>query len=308
MSPAAPLIAEIKRNSLDDGPGIRTAVFFKGCPLSCVWCHNPECIAPRPELLWRKERCVRSRACGGFCPGGVVPPSGPKRVDRDAAQRGTLDVDECPSGALEIVGRRHALDELVELLCRDRSFYEHSGGGVTLTGGEATLFIEWVGELSRRLKQRGIHVLLETCGHFDWSKLEALLLPHLGAVYIDLKLVDPEAHQRHCGRDNRTILENLDRLLASGADVLVRIPLIPEITSTHEALASAAALLRQKGVRRVALLPYNPLWSSKSAALGRAARYGRDSWLTADETAQALELFADFDLLSPGGAQRSVPT
>lgn len=305
MTSAAPFIADIKRNSLDDGPGIRTAVFFKGCPLSCVWCHNPECITPRPELVWRKERCIGSGACEKFCPGGKLPPSGPKSVDRDAALREALDVEECPSGALEIIGRRRDLDDLVALLCRDRAFYDNSGGGVTLTGGEAALFVEWVGELSRRLKEAGVHVLLETCGHFDWSKAEAMLLPHVDAVYIDLKLVDPEAHLRHCGRDNRTILENLDRLLARGADVLVRIPLIPGITATPEALAEAAALLRHKGVQKVALLPYNPLWQSKTASLGRAARYQRESWLTPAETAAAAAAFSGFELVGNSGVARA---
>lgn len=297
MTTPAPFIAEIKRNSLDDGPGIRSAVFFKGCPLSCVWCHNPECIAPRPELVWKKERCIGCRACESFCPGGAVPPSGPKPADRDAALRERLDTGECPSGALEIVGRRYSLDELVELLCRDRSFYDNSGGGVTLTGGEATLFVEWTGELARRLKERGVRVLLETCGHFEWAKFEDALLPHVDTVYVDLKLVDPADHERHCGRTNATILANLEKFLASGREVLCRIPLVPGITATTEALDRAASFLRAKGVKRLALLPYNPLWGSKAEALGQRPRFERDSWLTAEELERAEGAFAGFELV-----------
>lgn len=296
MTPA-PFIAEIKRNSLDDGPGIRSAVFFKGCPLSCVWCHNPECIGPRPELVWKKERCIGCHACASFCPGGAVPPSGPKPIDREAALRERLDVDECPSGALEIVGRRFSHEELVELLCRDRAFYENSGGGVTLTGGEATLFVEWTGELARRLKERGIRVLLETCGHFEWPRFEAALLPHVDTIYVDLKLVDPGAHEEHCGRSNATILDSIDKLVATEREVLIRIPLVPGITATSEALERAAAFLRQKGVKRLALLPYNPLWGTKLEALGRAGRYTREGWMSADELGRARAAFEGFEIV-----------
>lgn len=296
-----PYIAELKRNSLDDGPGIRTAIFFKGCPLACVWCHNPECIAPRPELLWRKDDCLDCRDCATFCPSGAVPPDGPREVDRDKCARALLCVDGCPSGALEVVGRRWELGELVELLARDAVFYANSGGGVTLTGGEATLYMEYAGELARQLKERGIHLLLETCGQFDARALERHLLSHLDTIYFDLKLLDADAHREHCGRDNATILANLDRLLAqSRVEVLVRIPLVPEITATPGNLAAAAAFLRARGVARVALLPYNPLWPTKAAALGRPVRYPRTTWMTPAEKSAAAAPFAGFKILGLG--------
>ncbi|MBW2455755.1 MAG: glycyl-radical enzyme activating protein, partial [Deltaproteobacteria bacterium] len=257
-----PFIADIKRNSLDDGPGIRSTVFFKGCPLSCSWCHNPECIHAGPELLFRPADCIDCRDCVANCPNGAIGPTGPGSLDRSRCHRSGRCADECPTGALELVGRRYDLDELLALLLRDQAFYRNSGGGVTLSGGEATLFGDYAGALARRLREAGAHVLLETCGHFEWRRFATQLLPYLDTIYFDLKLADPSAHERWCGRDNGLILENLDRLLEDREEqrleVLVRVPLVPNVTCTEANLTAIATLLRGRGAQRVALLPYNP--------------------------------------------------
>ncbi len=210
-------------------------------------------------------------------------------------------MDQCPAGALEIVGHRYGLDELVAALLRDRTFYRNSGGGVTLSGGEATLYGDYAGALAQQLQEAGTHVLLETCGHFEWERFAAQLLPHLDAVYWDLKLADPQDHERWCGRDNRLIIENLDRLIDQSneqLEVLVRIPLVPNLTCTRDNLEALAEHLRARGAERVALLPYNPMWLPKALALGRSApEQPDDRWLEPDELALAQAAFKDFTIL-----------
>ncbi len=136
-----PLVAEIKRNSLDDGPGIRSVVFFKGCPLRCVWCHNPECIRPEAEILHREASCMGCGACAEACTSGALGPAGPAALDRDACDLCGACVEECPTGALSLVGTAYTPEALARELARDRAFYDNSGGGVTLSGGEPTLFM-----------------------------------------------------------------------------------------------------------------------------------------------------------------------
>ncbi len=292
-----PLIADIKRNALDDGPGIRTTVFFKGCPLSCVWCHNPECISAAPELLFRQARCIDCRDCAAACTQGAIGAAGPSQLDRARCKRSADCVEACPGGALEIVGRRYSVDELTELLLRDRVFFDNSGGGVSLSGGEATLFSEFAGAVAQRLSEQSIHVLLQTCGHFKWERFASLLAPHLDTIYFDVKLADPEEHHHFCGRDNALIVENLARLRALDVEVLVRVPLVPQVNCERDKLASIATLLRSLGVDRVALLAYNPLWGSKLASLGRKAGHLPERFLDPAQLEMARKVFSGFSIV-----------
>jgi len=293
-----PLVAAIKRNSLDDGPGIRSVVFFKGCTLSCVWCHNPECISAEPEITFRPEQCVESRDCAKACAEGAIKAAGPTALDRTACNFCGACVEECPSGALTIVGQYHEPDDLVEVLCEDRAFYDNSGGGVTLSGGEPTVFLGYVAEIARRLRERHVHVLLETCGDFAWDRFEECLLPFLDQVYVDLKLESDERHRYFTGRGNDRIKRNIERLLARDSlDVLVRVPLIPDVTATIANLEATSAWLRRHGVARVALMPYNPLWIAKLKALGKSPTYFRDTWMTEEERKAAKDAFAAFQIV-----------
>lgn len=243
-----PLILEIKGNSLDDGPGIRTVVFFKGCPLSCVWCHNPESKRTGPEISFDPKLCVGCGACAEVCAEKAIDASSPGRVDRSRCTLCYDCADECPSGALSRVGRPMEVEEVVEEVAKDLPFFRTSGGGVTLSGGEPTLFMEYAGELLARLKEAGVNTLLETCGLFDFEAFERGVLPHLDTVYFDLKLMDPGQHARHCGTGNEVILENFRRLTAATADgapdVLARLPLVPGITATGANLEAVAEFLR----------------------------------------------------------------
>lgn len=292
-----PLVAEIKRNSLDDGPGIRSVVFFKGCPLRCVWCHNPECIHPGQEILFRAQTCIGCSACEKICPERAIGPGGPASLDHRLCTLCGLCTGECPSGALTLVGTAYTAEELVRFLAQDKAFYENSGGGVTLSGGEPTLVLDFSAEVAARLRALGIRVLLETCGDFDWERFEAKLLPHLDQVYVDLKLVDEEAHRRHTGRSNRRIRKNIRNLVrVSRPPTLVRLPLIPGITATRDNLQETAGWLWKEGIRRIALLPYNPLWIAKARGLGQPLRYDRDTWMSKEERQEVREIFAGFDL------------
>jgi pyruvate formate lyase activating enzyme len=283
---ARPWVVDVKRSSLDDGPGIRSVVFFKGCPLRCAWCQNPETMRPRPEVQRAAEACVGCRGCVPVCPVGRARPAAETEPDATCRTCGAC-VEACPAGARRIVGTDPSVDALVGRLLRDAVFYRRSGGGVTLSGGEPALFPAFVGEVAARLRARGVHVLLETCGQFRWDEFAEHLLPHVSTVYFDLKLADASEHRRWVGRDNATIHDNLRRLVATGhPDVLPRIPLVPGVTDGGENLRALASLLRSTGLTRVALLPYNPLWITKRRTLGLDFSYAHAEWMRADEVAR----------------------
>lgn len=293
-------IADCKPNALDDGPGIRCVVFFKGCPLDCVWCHNPEMKRAQPELVFEAAACAGSRRCLAVCPAAALDPARPGFVDRGRCTRCFRCAEVCPSQALRRVGRLWELEAVLAEIERYRAFYVNSGGGVTLSGGEATLYLNFAAALAQALQARGLHVLLETCGYFDGARFAARLAPYLDEVYFDLKLWDSDAHTRYCGRPNARILGNFLRLLAlsraGGPALLPRLPLIPGITATAANLAAWADFLRAQQVTRVALLPYNPLWPAKAAALGRPIPDAPPGWQSAGELEFCRSFFADFEL------------
>lgn len=232
------LIFDIKRDASEDGPGIRTMVFFKGCPLSCVWCQNPEGKQPKPEF--------------------------------------NLDGEQ--------IGHWMTIDELLYRLLQDKPFFASSGGGVTLSGGEATMQMDAAGQLLQRLKSEGVHTAIETSGFFHYQQFSQNLLPWLDLIYFDLKLIDAAASKRYCGRSNARILENFSRLLEdTEIPVIPRIPLVPGITTSEENLRGIAAFLEQHGVKSCALLPYNPLWSDKLQKLGVKPAYRHTAFMTPTE-------------------------
>jgi pyruvate formate lyase activating enzyme len=299
-----PLILEVKGNSLDDGPGIRTVVFFKGCPLTCVWCHNPESKRTAQEISFDPRECVGCDTCLEVCEEGALDRADPGFVQREKCTLCLRCADDCPSEALAAVGRYMGAGEVAALVEKDLPFFRTSGGGVTLSGGEPTLFMDYASELLRRLKDMGIHTIVETCGHFDLEEFEEKVLPYTDAVYFDLKLYDQAEHKKHCGIPNSVILDNFTILLRSGLDggapLLPRIPLIPGITATHENLSALAALLKENGAEEVALLQYNPLWFEKSHKIGTASPLERheatSTWMKPSEVERCRSFFADFKL------------
>jgi pyruvate formate lyase activating enzyme len=286
------LIANVKRNSLDDGPGIRSVVFFKGCPLRCAWCQNPETLSTRAEIQRSGDLCTRCEACVDVCPVHVARP-GTDAQDASGCQRCGRCVEACTPRARRLVGTPANVEDLARLLARDAPFYRRSGGGVTLSGGEPTVHAHLAGRLAARLDEAGIPVLLETCGLFGWTPFERHLLPHISTVYFDLKLADDHRHREATGHSNRRILQNLRRLVARTIDLLVRVPLVPGLTDDAENLTAIARHLRSLGLDRLALLPYNPLWIPKRqglAAGGRGLHYAHDRWMSEKDVARCADL------------------
>jgi pyruvate formate lyase activating enzyme len=289
-----PLIVDVRHNSLDDGSGIRSTVFFKGCPLACVWCHNPEAISSAPEIAFVEKDCLACGECQPVCVPRALGPGPSVAFDRSRCNLYGACVDACPTGALKRVGRYWEIDELVEDLLRDEPFYRNSGGGVTLSGGEATMFPRYVEELLARLHGAGVHTLVETCGLFRLDTFRDRLLPHLDQVYFDVKFVDEGLHRRYTGRPNDVILANLEALSKlAPCRVLPRVPLIPGLTADTANLRAIALFLRRLGFAEARLLPYNPLWSEKAASVGRDSGYRHEGWLSRAEQATCESAFFD---------------
>ena len=294
----APLILEIKGNSLDDGPGIRSVVFFKGCPLSCIWCHNPESKRVDAEISYDKDTCIGCGTCVKKCALNAVSPLNPTFVDRERCNLCYDCAGSCPAKAITRVGMEMTQEELLKKLLSDKPFYDISGGGVTLSGGEASLFTEWVGELAKKLHDNGVKVLLETCGHFDYDKAEKHLLPYVTDIFCDIKIYDREKHRKYCGVYNDRILENFRRMIADrdqyGYSIMPRVPLIPGITDTDENLTEIAEYMRDCGVNKTDLLPYNPTWYPKNDKLGITLSpelQDAKSWQSKDKLEHAKSIF-----------------
>jgi pyruvate formate lyase activating enzyme len=267
-----PLILEIHGNSLDDGPGIRSVVFFKGCPLSCGWCHNPEGKLCVVEIAFNSKECVGCNNCMRLCPENALSRKNRYFIDRTRCSLCFRCADACPSEALSRVGREMEVGEIMNTVMKDKPFYDISGGGVTLSGGEPTLYMDFLSFLMRSFKANGIHCILETCGQFAWERFTDLVYPYLDAIYFDLKIYDSDSHKFFCGISNTTILGNFIRLAErsreDGKELLPRIPLVPGITDTDANLSAIAAFLISRRVTRAKLLPYNPLWPDKNSKLG----------------------------------------
>ncbi len=260
------LIYDIQRFSVHDGPGIRTTVFFKGCPLRCRWCQNPESLRPRPEIAFLADRCHESGDCLASCPLGAIAP-GQERILRDRCDGCGQCLDACDWGALQSVGRFWTARVLAAEIARDEPFFRSSGGGATLSGGEPTFQLPFALELTRELRDRGIGVGLQTCGAFSWESF-APLLPLLDFVFFDLKHLDSEEHRRLTGSDNAALRDNARRLAASGARVTFRMPVVPGLNDGAESLAAVAGFLRELERPRLHLLAYHAMGEAKLARMG----------------------------------------
>lgn len=262
----------VQRFSTRDGPGIRTTVFLKGCPLRCVWCHNPEGISPRAELVWYETRCVGARDCLTACPEDALELTHlGLRIRRDRCTTCGACAVACPAAALEVIGREWTPEALLDEVAKDTAFYETSGGGVTLSGGEPMVQSDFALALSHLCHERGIHVALDTCGAVPWERYRRLL-PYVDLVLYDLKLLDPQQHRDATGADNARILDNARRMAGAGKAMWIRTPIIPGYTANRQNIAALADFIAAElpSVQRWELLAYTNLGLPKYRRLERA--------------------------------------
>ena len=259
-------IFNIQPFSVYDGPGIRTTVFLKGCNLRCAWCHNPESWQSKPQLQLLEEKCVGCGACFKTCPQGVhYLEDGVHKLERDRCTGCGLCADSCFAGALVLTGKQVTTDEVMQRLTEDALYFKNSGGGVTFSGGEAMLQIDFLEELLQKCKEAGIHTAVDTAGHFPFDRYEQIL-PYTDLFLYDIKAYEAATHRELTGVDNGRILENLPKLLEHGARVIVRIPCIPG--GNWEDMEQIAEYLRGMPVEQVELLAYHRLGEGKRKALG----------------------------------------
>ena len=254
-------IFDIERNSYVDGPGIRTTVFFKGCNLRCAWCHNPESQSPKPQMMFYKNKCTGCGKCKEKCPNHLE--------SCELCGKCTL---YCPHDAREICGKEYTVDEVMREILKDKVLYENSGGGVTFSGGECMLQIDFLEEILKACKENGIHTAVDTAGCVPFEYFERIL-PCTDLFLYDVKCFDNEKHKQYTGVGNELILENLKRLLATDKSVWIRIPIIPTVNDTEEEIRSIRSFLLSCGTpEKVELLPYHAMGEHKYAAIGKKVK------------------------------------
>ncbi|MEE3420724.1 MAG: glycyl-radical enzyme activating protein [Lachnospiraceae bacterium] len=301
-------VTNIQKYSIHDGPGIRTTVFFKGCPLRCTWCHNPETQAFEPEIMANLEKCTHCGKCMQVCPQKAVTVMADENVlDREKCTACGMCVDRCPAGARSLAGEEMPVQKIVRAAMKDELFYDESGGGVTLSGGEV---LAQPGEdllpLMRKLHGECVNLAIDTCGAVRWEKIEAAA--RFADIWLyDLKVMDPATHKTYIGMDNRLILDNLVKLrkLAPRARIFIRIPTVRGISGTDENMRETAHFLKENAIdpEEIDLLPYHRTGSGKYGRLGRTYEGGDLEAPSDEEMKHFQEIFreAGFTKVNIGG-------
>jgi len=267
-----PLIFDIKRYAINDGPGIRITIFFKGCPLSCIWCHNPESISAKPQKMYNSDKCIGCGECVKACPNqACVLTSEGTVTDTDRCDLSSECADVCPTLATEISGHYKSISELLKIIEKERPLFDQSGGGVTFSGGEPLLYPEYLSEILDRCGDRQIHRTIDTCG-FVREDILLNIASRTDLFLYDMKLQDTDKHKIYTGVGNELILSNLTALAKTGANIQIRIPLIKGVNSDPDNIAATAKFIanlpgEKKGVN---LLPYHDIATHKYQKLGKS--------------------------------------
>lgn len=296
------IIFDIKKFSIHDGPGIRTTVFFKGCPLSCWWCHNPESQSLGREMTFRETRCIRCGACAAVCAQGAISAGGGvPSTDRERCILCGDCVTACYAEAREIAGREMTVAQVMAEVERDVVFYDESGGGVTMSGGEPLFQPDFLLAVLRACKEREIHTALDTCGFAAWETLDSVR-EYVDLFLYDLKLMDDARHRAFTGVSNAPILYNLQALAAQGHDVILRVPIVPGINDDEENLRQIGAFaMTLPGLSRVDVLPYHRAAADKYERLNRVYRLPETRPPSDESMAEVAEILRGFDLQVKSG-------
>lgn len=259
-------ITEIKRFAVHDGDGIRTTVFFKGCPLKCIWCHNPEGISFEPQLAYYENKCIRCGECVPLCANNAhYMENGNHIYDREKCVSCGKCAEGCLGNSLTFYGREMTVDELLPILLEDKEFYENSRGGITLSGGECLMHPDFCAELLKRLKENGVHTAVDTCGFVSRVAIDKVM-PYTDIFLYDLKAYDEDVHIKCTGQSNKIILDNLKYIDSCGKQIEIRIPYVPKYND--EQIEKIGAFLSGlKNIVKVRVLPYHNYAGSKYKAL-----------------------------------------
>ncbi len=282
-------VFNVQRFCLHDGPGIRTTVFLKGCPLRCRWCHNPAGLSPQIQVQLLEDKCVGCGKCVSVC--GFHEFLGAEHViNRDDCRRCFACVDSCPVGALSVCGEIMSAEELLSVVMADRDFYENDGG-VTFSGGEPLLQADFVREVAGLVRKEGYTVTVDTCGEAPWEAFEAVL-PVTDLFLYDVKAIDSEVHKNATGVGNSRILQNLHRLDGCNKDIWARIPVIPTVNATTEEMTKIAELLALlSNIKRVTLMPYHSLGHHQYKALGYIYPFDATLSVSDEQISEFTEIF-----------------
>jgi len=297
MSSLEGIVFNIQRYSIDDGPGVRTTVFMKGCPLTCLWCSNPESQNYHPEITWRYTSCKQCGTCVDTCPEKAISLTGGEiAVDRKKCDLCGKCVETCLPEALSISGKRMTVDEVFAVVKRDYDYYEASGGGVTASGGEILGQADFVAALFKKCREAGIGTCADTSGFGDGAAF-GKILEYSDLVLFDLKHMDPDEHTRACGQSYEPIMRNFDLAIKSGIKTVVRVPLIPDYNTSDEVLAKIAEAVKERiGNAEVNIMPYHSYGANKYRMLGKVYQLENLRELLHQEKTQAKTIFESYGL------------
>jgi pyruvate formate lyase activating enzyme len=290
------IVFDVKRFAIDDGPGLRTTIFLKGCPLHCWWCHNPEGQVPAPELIYRNMRCTGCDECVNICPRAAISCVGKSIViNREKCNLCGKCCQKCPTEALAIVGKEMSLNEVLKEIDKDLIFYGESEGGVTVSGGEPLFQLGFLNSLLVECKGRSIQTAVDTCGYARYKSFSKIN-SKVDIFLYDIKIMDEKKHRKYTGVSNKLILQNLKKLTDKGSNIQVRFPIVPGINDSEENVTRTAEFLVSCGTKSISLLPYHRSGIEKYMGLGKTYKLGKTRSPSDQDMRKIKETFEAFGL------------